>query len=336
MAHSLHSLHTFALNSQCQNFVEITQLEQLKTQSFSAPFCLLGEGSNTVFLNDYMGTVIKIALKGIKITERESDTLISIAAGENWHQLVSYLLEKNIPGLENLALIPGTVGASPVQNIGAYGVEIAKFIELVEYFDITTNTMHSLNNEQCEFAYRDSIFKHALKNKAVITQVHLALPKKWQPVLSYGPLQQLDVITPQAVFEQVIKTRNSKLPNPYTLPNAGSFFKNPIITNPQLAELLKQFADLPHYEYGHSHHKVAAGWLIDQSGLKGYREAGIEVHQQQALVLVNHGDSEGSDLIKMIKHIQQVVYTRYNIMLEHEVRLINQTSECHINAEPEQ
>ena len=334
MAHSLHSLHTFALNSQCQNFVEITQLEQLKTQNFSAPFCLLGEGSNTVFLNDYMGTVIKIALKGIKITERENDTLISIAAGENWHQLVSYLLEKNIPGLENLALIPGTVGASPVQNIGAYGVEIAKFVELVEYFDITTNTMYSLNNEQCEFAYRDSIFKHALKNKAVITQVHLALPKKWQPALSYGPLQQLSSITPQAVFDQVIKTRNSKLPNPYTLANAGSFFKNPIITNQQLAELLKQFADLPHYEYGQSHHKVAAGWLIDQSGLKGHREAGIEVHQQQALVLVNHGNSEGSDLIKMIKHIQQVVYTRYNIMLEHEVRLMDARSECHINAEP--
>lgn len=336
MAHSLHSLHTFALNSQCQNFVEITQLEQLKTQSFSAPFCLLGEGSNTVFLNDYMGTVIKIALKGIKITERESDTLISIAAGENWHQLVSYLLEKNIPGLENLALIPGTVGASPVQNIGAYGVEIAKFVELVEYFDITTKAVHSLNNEQCEFAYRDSIFKNALKNKAVITQVHLALPKKWQPVLSYGPLQQLSSITPQAVFDQVIKTRNSKLPNPYTLANAGSFFKNPIITNQQLAELLKQFADLPHYEYGQSHHKVAAGWLIDQSGLKGHREAGIEVHRQQALVLVNHGNSEGIDLIKMIKHIQQVVYTRYNIMLEHEVRLMDARSECHINAEPEQ
>ena len=334
MAHSLHSLHTFALNSQCQNFVEITQLEQLKTQNFSAPFCLLGEGSNTVFLNDYMGTVIKIALKGIKITERENDTLISIAAGENWHQLVSYLLEKNIPGLENLALIPGTVGASPVQNIGAYGVEIAKFVELVEYFDITTNTMYSLNNEQCEFAYRDSIFKHALKNKAVITQVHLALPKKWQPALSYGPLQQLSSITPQAVFDQVIKTRNSKLPNPYTLANAGSFFKNPIITNQQLAGLLKQFADLPHYEYGQSHHKVAAGWLIDQSGLKGHREAGIEVHQQQALVLVNHGNSEGSDLIKMIKHIQQVVYRRYNIMLEHEVRLMDARSECHINAEP--
>jgi len=334
VAHSLHSLHTFALNSQCQNFVEITQLEQLKTQSFNTPFCLLGEGSNTIFLDDYVGSVIKMATKGIQITERESDVLVSVAAGENWHKLVSYLLDRNIPGLENLALIPGTVGASPVQNIGAYGVEIAKFIELVEYFDITTKAMHSLNNEQCEFAYRDSIFKHDLKNKAVITQVHLALPKKWQPVLSYGPLQQLDIITPQAVFEQVIKTRNSKLPNPYTLANAGSFFKNPIITNQQLAELLKQFADLPHYEYGQSHHKVAAGWLIDQSGLKGHREAGIEVHQQQALVLVNHGNSEGSDLIKMIKHIQRVVYTRYNIMLEHEVRLMGARSECYINAEP--
>ena len=209
MAHSLHSLHTFALNSQCQNFVEITHCDQLKTQRFTPPFCLLGEGSNTIFLDDYAGTVIKMATKGIKITERESDTLVSVAAGENWHQLVSYLLDKDIPGLENLALIPGTVGASPVQNIGAYGVEIAKFIELVEYFDITTKTMHSLNNEQCEFAYRDSIFKNALKNKAVITQVHLALPKKWQPVLSYGPLQQLDVITPQAIFDQIIKTRNS-------------------------------------------------------------------------------------------------------------------------------
>jgi len=334
VAYSLHSLHTFALNSQCQHFVEITQLEQLKAQSFSPPFCLLGEGSNTVFLNDYTGTVIKMATKGIKVTERKDDFLISVAAGENWHALVSYLLDRDIPGLENLALIPGTVGASPVQNIGAYGVEIAKFIESVEYFDITTKAMHTLNNEQCEFAYRDSIFKHSLKNKAVITRVYLALPKKWQPVLSYGPLQHLSRVTPTAVFEQVIQTRNSKLPNPYTLPNAGSFFKNPIITNQHLAELLTQFADLPHYEYGQSHHKVAAGWLIDQVGLKGHRVAGIEVHMQQALVLVNHGNSEGSDLITMIKHIQQAVNARYNIMLEHEVRLIDTHSECHIKMEP--
>ena len=333
MAHALQPLHTFALNNQCQNFVEITHLEQLKTQSFEPPFCLLGEGSNTIFLNNYAGSVIKMATKGIKINERESDYLIGIAAGENWHQLVSYLLDKNIPGLENLALIPGTVGAAPVQNIGAYGVELAKFVESIEYFDIASKAIVSLNNTQCEFAYRDSIFKHALKNKAVITQVHLALPKKWQPILSYGPLQQITAITPQAVFEQVIHTRNSKLPNPYTLPNAGSFFKNPIITNERLNELLKAFPELPHYEYGKNHHKVAAGWLIDKAGLKGYRVAGIEVHQEQALVLVNHGESEGDDLIAMIRHIQQTVFSRYSIMLEHEVRLIDQTSEYHINTE---
>lgn len=334
MAHSLQTLHTFALTSQCQQFVKVNNLEQLKTQSFKPPFCLLGEGSNTVFLNDYTGTVIKMATQGVQIKERANDYLISVAAGENWHQLVSELLTKNIPGLENLALIPGTVGAAPVQNIGAYGVELAKFVESVEYFDIANKTFNTLNNAQCEFGYRDSIFKHALKNKAVITTVHLALPKEWQPVLSYGPLQQLAAVTPQAVFEQVIATRNSKLPNPYTLPNAGSFFKNPIITNQCLAALLTTFADLPHYKHGAKHHKVAAGWLIEQAGLKGYRIAGIEVHKQQALVLVNYGQSQGSDLIAMIKHIQHSVFSRYNIMLEHEVRLINNNSECHITAEP--
>ena len=152
MAYALHPLHTFALHNQCQNLVKITHLEQLYTQSFSSPFCLLGEGSNTIFLNDYHGTVIKMATKGITITPRETDTLISVAAGENWHALVSYLLDKNLPGLENLALIPGTVGASPVQNIGAYGVELSKFVESVEYFDIHSKKLVCLTNAQCELS----------------------------------------------------------------------------------------------------------------------------------------------------------------------------------------
>ena len=333
MAHSLQPLHTFALSSQCQNFIEITDSAQLQTQSFNAPFCLLGEGSNTIFLNDYAGTVIKMATQGINITERENDFLVSAAAGENWHQLVTYLLEQSIAGFENLALIPGTVGAAPVQNIGAYGVEIAQFIEAVDYFDINSNWFKSLTNQQCYFAYRESVFKHALKNKAVITQVHFKLPKIWQPVLSYGPLQQLKNPTPQQVCEQVIQTRNSKLPDPYKLANAGSFFKNPIITNAALVPLLAQFPELPHYPHGVGHHKVAAGWLIEQAGLKGYKIAGIEVHQQQALVLVNHGHSTGDDLISMITHIQNTVFARYNINLEHEVRLIDQHNECHISLE---
>ena len=330
MAQSLQSFHTFSLQSQCLQLTEITDLAQFQQLTFTTPFCILGEGSNTVFLSTYQGSVIKMATRGVNTTEREDDYLLEIAAGENWHQLVSDSLAQGMPGLENLALIPGTVGAAPVQNIGAYGVELAKFIEYVEYFDIATKQIKHLNKQQCQFGYRDSVFKHQLKNKAVITQVGLLLPKKWQPVLSYGPLQQLSDPSPQQVFEQIITTRNSKLPNPSELANAGSFFKNPVISNEQLALLLKQNPELPHYYVDAEHHKVAAGWLIEQAGLKGFRVAGIEVHQQQALVLVNHGNSTGDDLIAMVNHVQQQVWQKYQIALQHEVRLINADHECHI------
>lgn len=331
MVQSLQAFHTFSLPSQCAQVCEITDYKQLQQQSFSTPFCILGEGSNTVFLDDYQGTVIKMATKGIIVTSNDDSYLLDVAAGENWHQLVTYTLEHNMPGFENLALIPGTVGAAPVQNIGAYGVELAKYITYVEYFDIASKKLVRLDKAQCEFGYRDSIFKHRLKNQAVITQVGFCLPKKWQPELSYGPLQQLDDNSADNIYQQVIKTRNSKLPDPYVLANAGSFFKNPIIANAQLQTLLKSNPQLPHYFYDESHYKVAAGWLIEQAGLKGHRIAGIEVHQQQALVLVNHGDSQGEDLIAMVKHIQQQVWQRYQINLHHEVRLIAAHGECHID-----
>lgn len=333
MAQSLQSFHTFSLASQCSQLIEITDLAQLQQLTFVSPFCILGEGSNTVFLSAYQGTVIKMATRGVNTTERQDDYLLEVAAGENWHQLVRDSLAQGMPGLENLALIPGTVGAAPVQNIGAYGVELAKYIEYVEYLDITTKQIKRLNKQQCLFGYRDSIFKQQLKNKAVITTVALALPKQWQPELSYGSLQQLDTVTPQSVFEQVVTTRNSKLPNPYVLANAGSFFKNPIITNQQLHTLLQAYPQLPHYVYDEQHHKVAAGWLIEQAGLKGHRIAGIEVHQQQALVLVNHGNSNGDDLIAMITYIQQQIWQRYQIELHHEVRLMAVSDECHITLE---
>ncbi|OUS67819.1 UDP-N-acetylenolpyruvoylglucosamine reductase [Pseudoalteromonas sp. A601] len=333
MTHSVQAFHTFSLPSQCSQLIEITELEQLQQQSFDSPFCILGEGSNTVFLTDYHGQVIKMATKGITATVREYDYLLEAAAGESWHQLVIYTLEHGMPGFENLALIPGTVGAAPVQNIGAYGVELAKYIEYVEYFDITSKQFIRINNAECQFGYRDSIFKHSLKNNAVITQVGFCLPKQWQPELSYGPLQQLEDTSAKSIFQQVIKTRSSKLPNPYELANAGSFFKNPIITNSQLQTLLKAYPQLPYYFYGTKHHKVAAGWLIEQAGLKGYRIADIEVHQQQALVLVNHGNSTGADLIAMVQHIQQQVWQCYQIRLQHEVRLMARDGECHINLE---
>ncbi|KTF10324.1 UDP-N-acetylmuramate dehydrogenase [Pseudoalteromonas sp. H105] len=331
MAHSLQAFHTFSLPSQCSTITEITDLNQLQQQSFASPFCILGEGSNTVFLDDYQGTVIKMATKGITVTQREHDYLLDVAAGENWHQLVVYTLAHTMPGLENLALIPGTVGAAPVQNIGAYGVELAKYVDYVDYFDIASKKIVRLSKDACLFGYRDSIFKHCLKNKVVIVQVGLCLPKLWQPELSYGPLKQLEHVTPHTIFDQVIKTRSSKLPDPYTLANAGSFFKNPIIKNDRLKVLLKKYPQLPHYHYDDNHHKVAAGWLIEQAGLKGFRIAGIEVHQQQALVLVNYGESAGSDLIAMVKHIQQQVWQCYEISLQHEVRLMTKRDECHLD-----
>ncbi|WP_404341966.1 UDP-N-acetylmuramate dehydrogenase [Pseudoalteromonas mariniglutinosa] len=333
MAQSLQPFHTFSLPSKCRQFVQLTDKVQLHDLDFSEPFCLLGEGSNTVFLSDYQGTVIHIATQGVQVTERRDDYLLHVAAGENWHQLVAFTIEQDMAGLENLALIPGTVGAAPVQNIGAYGVELEKFIAYVEYFDIATGQFIRLNRQQCQFAYRDSIFKHALKNKAVITEVGLTIAKNWQAELSYGPLLQLVAPSAKQVFEHIIAIRNSKLPDPYKLANAGSFFKNPIISNQQLQSLLKDFANLPHYYVDECHHKIAAGWLIEQAGLKGYRIAGIEVHQQQALVLVNHGESCGNDLVAMVKYVQQHIWQKYQIALQHEVRLMATSDECHITVQ---
>ncbi|MBD1583342.1 UDP-N-acetylmuramate dehydrogenase [Pseudoalteromonas sp. S16_S37] len=330
--HALQSLHTFALPSQCSQLVTVNHWQQLTEIDFSQPFCLLGEGSNTIFVDDFVGTVIKMALKGVAIQERDSDWLVTAAAGENWHQLILQLLEKGIAGLENLALIPGTVGAAPVQNIGAYGVELAKFVEYVEGFDIDTQQIVNLTREQCEFGYRDSIFKHALKGCFVITQVGLKITKQWQPELSYGPLQHLKHTHPSAwqVCQAVIAIRQSKLPDPSVLANAGSFFKNPVVSNQHVSKLKQQFADMPTYFVNDSQQKLAAGWLIEQAGLKGHQIGGIAVYHQQALVLVNQGNGSADELVSMIKYIQQQVWEKFAVKLEHEVRLLGHDNEVHI------
>ncbi|MCF6436419.1 UDP-N-acetylmuramate dehydrogenase [Pseudoalteromonas sp. MMG022] len=330
--HALQSLHTFALPSQCHQLVTISDWHQLEGIDFSKPFCLLGEGSNTIFVDDFAGTVLKIALRGITIEERGDNWLVEVAAGENWHALVIYLLEQNIAGLENLALIPGTVGAAPVQNIGAYGVELAQFVEYVEGFDIATKQCVKLSNEQCEFGYRDSVFKHARKGCFVITRVGLRLNKQWRPQLSYGPLQALHEQQPTAkqVCDTVINVRQSKLPDPQLLANAGSFFKNPIVSNEMIAVLKQRFANMPVYYVDPQQQKIAAGWLIEQLGLKGHQIGDIVVYQQQALVLVNQGKGSAEDLIAMIEYIQQQVWGQFRVRLEHEVRLMGQYDEIHI------
>ncbi|QUI62133.1 UDP-N-acetylmuramate dehydrogenase [Pseudoalteromonas sp. A22] len=330
---SLQSYHTFSLPSGCESLIVITDPHALVELDFSRPFFLIGEGSNTIFLEDYAGTVIKLATLGVDIEQQDDDYIVTVAAGENWHQLVTKLLDNGIDGLENLALIPGTVGAAPVQNIGAYGVEVSQFITAVRGFDIAERRFTTLTNAECEFGYRDSVFKHRLKDKFVITEVTLTLPKRWQPTLSYGPLQSLsDTATAQEICEAVIVTRNSKLPNPAMLANAGSFFKNPVVDRAFAAQLQSKFPEMPAFDVDNDHVKLAAGWLIDKAGLKGCHRGAIRVYEKQALVLVHSGGSTGEDLTQLVSHIQQTVWQKFAVLLEHEVRLITKHGECQLQS----
>ncbi|CCQ11404.1 UDP-N-acetylenolpyruvoylglucosamine reductase [Pseudoalteromonas luteoviolacea B = ATCC 29581] len=329
---SLTPFHTFGLPANCSQLIEIESIEQLLSVDVQEPFCLLGEGSNTVFLDDFCGRVLVMRLKGVEIEIRENETRVLVAAGENWHKLVTDLIEKGIPGLENLALIPGTVGAAPVQNIGAYGVELAQFIDYVEGVDLQTKSRRRLNASECQFGYRDSIFKHELKARFVITKVALKLSKQWQPVLNYGPLQSLadSTPTPKQVMDAVIATRQSKLPDPSVLPNSGSFFKNPIVALSHAERLRMSYPSMPTYPVNELKVKLAAGWLIEQAGLKGFSINSISVYEKQALVLVNDGQGTGAALIAMIKVIQQKVQKQFGVELEHEVRLMGEYTEVTI------
>ncbi|WP_105201103.1 UDP-N-acetylmuramate dehydrogenase [Pseudoalteromonas sp. T1lg10] len=329
---ALQSHHTFALDVPCQTLVTVTDPAQLREFDYAQAFCVLGEGSNTIFTTPYQGTVILIANKGVRIEELSQSWLLHCAAGENWHALVENTLALNMPGLENLALIPGNVGAAPVQNIGAYGVELAQFVEYVEGYHIAHGETQRLSAEQCRFGYRDSVFKHELKGQFIITQVGLRLPKQWQPNISYGPLQGLQQPSAKQVFDEVVAVRHAKLPDPKVLANCGSFFKNPILPRPQVAALKEQYPQLPCYDVDAEQQKVAAGWLIEQAGLKGFHIGDIAVHDKQALVLVNRGAGRAEELLEMIKHIQSVVAQRFGIDLEHEVRLMGELQEIHVGA----
>lgn len=332
---SLQSLHTFALPANAETIIKVTDPNQLMDIDFTLPFVVIGEGSNMLFLNDFAGQVIQIANTGIDVSEDEHMFHLKVAAGENWHQLVCYTLEKGMPGLENLALIPGLCGAAPVQNIGAYGVELSDFLVSVEGFDIATGHFRTLTADQCQLSYRDSIFKHTLKQRFIITAIHLAVSKNWQANCHYGPLQHLQEPTAQQVYDLVVQTRQAKLPDPKLVANAGSFFKNPLVTTEHMARLKALFPDLVAFPVTDKQVKVAAGWLIERAGLKGDKIAGVEVNPQQALVLLNHGGSCGQDVLEMIERIQQKVYSLFEISLQHEVRLISSQGEIIIEVNNE-
>jgi UDP-N-acetylmuramate dehydrogenase len=327
--YSLKHHHSFKLSASCLNYVEINSCAELQAINFSTlptPFWLLGEGSNCVFVEDFQGTVIHIKNKGITLREEPEHFVLSVSAGENWHQLVVWCLQNNIFGFENLALIPGTAGAAPIQNIGAYGIEVERFIRSVEYICLesgeSSGETKQLSRSECQFAYRDSIFKNQLSGRVIITKVNFALPKKWQGVTHYGELASLDNPDANAIFEQVVKIRRAKLPDPQIMGNAGSFFKNPVIDKVSFTHLQQKWPNVPHYAAGPGKVKIAAAWLIDSLGFKGKSLGGIRCHPQQALVLTNTGEGTGAQLLALAREIKRAVKAEFGIELENEVQLI--------------
>lgn len=320
--------NSFSFPAICPTFFEPTNLADLIKiiEQQTAPFYILGEGSNTLFVEQMTTDVIHPKFEGITVQEESEYVDITAMCGENWHNFVQFCVESGYPGLENLALIPGSIGAAPVQNIGAYGVEVSDVIKHVKWLDFDTQQTRIINNENCKFGYRDSIFKNKLANKGCIIEVVFRLKKFWQPKLNYAGLDELsNDCTLQDVFNKVISIRQSKLPNPIELPNAGSFFKNPILTSEHYQQLKDQYPSMPSYLHNNGQYKVAAGWLIEQSGLKGLKIEGVGVHEKQALVLVNYKSREGQCIIRLAKHVQNVVERKFNIMLTPEVRLLSKT-----------
>jgi UDP-N-acetylmuramate dehydrogenase len=322
---SLKQLHTFGFDTSAQDLVEINNRDDLISvfqRVKNKTYYLLGEGSNSIFLEDFSGTIVLNKLKGIDLQENDKEFYLSVASGEPWHELVEYTLSNGVFGFENLALIPGTVGAAPIQNIGAYGVEIEKFIRSVEYYDIDSNTFNTISHEECEFGYRDSIFKRQLFNKAVITTVNFTMPKNNAVEQNYAPLNQLVKPTPIDIFHKVIEVRTDKLPNPKVLGNAGSFFKNPVVSKQILDDIKTRFDTVPCFQLSEVSFKVPAAWLIDQLGFKGKMHLGVKCHERQPLVLVNNGNGNGEGLLMLAREIKKSVFDTFAIELENEVRLV--------------
>ncbi len=330
---SLKDFNTFNVDTICPTIYfpeSITDLKELNELGvFKAlDFYILGEGSNTLFVEQSAPVIIKPDFQGISVTETREHFIVKVGASENWHDLVCYCIAKGIYGLENLALIPGCVGAAPVQNIGAYGVEFSDFCTQVSFFHFEECDVVTLPAADCLFSYRDSVFKKMLHNQGVITEVTLTFPKIWQAKLTYHGLDTLPKkATAKEVMQQVIQLRKKKLPDPKKLPNAGSFFKNPVLSKEQFNVLQANYLSVPHYPSTNHRVKVAAAWLIEQSGLKGFRYNAVGTHKNQALVLINYAQGSGSELVSLAKYIQQHVLQKFDIKIEPEVRMISALGE---------
>ena len=330
---SLQRLNTFGIARNARFFTVVNNIESLAealswAKDHKEQVLILGGGSNILLTGDFDGLVIKMEIQGIElIAEDNANYWVKVGAGEIWHDLVTHAIDQNWAGLENLSLIPGTVGASPMQNIGAYGVEIEDVFESLEALEKATLQIRTFSKEECKFGYRESVFKHELKDQYVICSVIFKLKKKPELNIEYGAirdvLKEKGVLNPDIrdISDAVIAIRTSKLPDPKVIGNAGSFFKNPTISTNQFHELKAVFPELPGY-FLEEGVKVPAGWLIEQAGWKGKRLGEVGVHSKQALVLVNYGNGKGEDIINLSQLIQQSVLEKFNIQLQPEVNFI--------------
>ena len=332
MNHSLKPWNTFGIQRNANQIVRAESAQQLLNAWQNAtengePVLILGEGSNVLFLDDFAGTVIVNRIMGIECKESAESWHLHVGAGENWHHLVQYTLEKGMPGLENLALIPGCAGSSPIQNIGAYGIELKHVCEYVDCIELATGTAKRLTAEQCRFGYRDSIFKRPENKSVFVTYVCFRLSKEERYTLDYGTIRQelekYPELTLPILRKVIIDIRESKLPDPKVMGNAGSFFMNPIVPKEKLEALQQEYPRIPYYELAEDRVKIPAGWMIDQCGWKGKALGPAAVHDKQALVLVNLGGAKGSDILALSDAVRASVHEKFGIDIHPEVNLIN-------------
>ena len=329
--HSLLNNNTFNVDVKSDYFVAPSTKSEVQEVVLDKKYkniskLILGCGSNILFTKDFKGMVILPEIKNIEIiSDKEDYVIVKVGAGEVWDEFVDWAVKNDFGGVENLSIIPGRVGACPVQNIGAYGVEVMNVIVSVDAIEIETGKDKVFTNTDCKFAYRNSIFKNELQGKYIITEVSFKLTKKHIFNLKYGNIQdelkELDNVNLKAIREAVINIRERKLPNPDENPNAGSFFKNPAVTYHEYAKLLKEFPDIVAYKINDNEYKLAAGWLIDKSGLKGKIQGRVSVHNKQALVIVNHDNATGKEIIELAEYVKETVLNMFGVNLEIEVNV---------------
>jgi UDP-N-acetylmuramate dehydrogenase len=327
---SLKSCNTFGIDARARCYLRIASVAELAAaladpRLAGMPRLLLGGGSNILLTGDFDGVVLHMAVTGREVLGQQGEhTLVRAAAGENWHGFVQWTLARGLGGLENMSLIPGTVGAAPIQNIGAYGVELKDVFHSLTVYELASGRLRSMDAAECRFAYRDSVFKHAEGAGLVIVDVTFALPTAWQPNLRYAELAQavagenLAAPSAAAIGAVVVAIRRRKLPDPAVIGNAGSFFKNPVVSRARCVELLAAFPGLVHHAQPDGSEKLAAGWLIDQCGWKGRNLGAAGVYPKQALVLVNNGGATGKEVLALARAIEEDVRQRYGVTLEAE------------------